>query len=219
MKRMLACLSLMIALFSCSSISPDSPRKTVVSFIEAAKTGDLAEIKKYISKSDASLMDIGQSFLSKLDPEGGKNMMDKMSKEFKEKTKDAKIEIKDEKIDGDNATVNVEFMNEGKTETRPFSLVKEEGLWKISLMSTGMKNSGGNQQDMEDAMRSINIDSLKGALNEGMKEFNKVDKDSLNKMMQEGMKEFNKISKDSLKKVMNEGMKELNKLKDNTKTN
>ncbi|GEM_PF-1575822 len=219
MKRMLACLSLMIALFSCSSISPDSPRKTVVSFIEAAKTGDLAEIKKYISKSDASLMDIGQSFLSKLDPEGGKNMMDKMSKEFKEKTKDAKIEIKDEKIDGDNATVNVEFMNEGKTETRPFSLVKEEGLWKISLMSTGMKNSGGNQQDMEDAMRSINIDSLKGALNEGMKEFNKVDKDSLNKMMQEGMKEFNKISKDSLKKVMDEGMKELNKLKDNTKTN
>lgn len=219
MKRMLACLSLMIALFSCSSISPDSPRKTVVSFIEAAKTGDLAEIKKYISKSDASLMDIGQSFLSKLDPEGGKNMMDKMSKEFKEKTKDAKIEIKDEKIDGDNATVNVEFMNEGKTETRPFSLVKEEGLWKISLMSTGMKNSGGNQQDMEDAMRSINIDNLKGALNEGMKEFNKVDKDSLNKMMQEGMKEFNKISKDSLKKVMDEGMKELNKLKDNTKTN
>lgn len=219
MKRMLACLSLMIALYSCSSISSDSPKKTVASFIEAAKTGDLAEIKKYITKSDASLMDIGQSFLSKLDPEGGKNMMDKMSKEFKEKTKDAKFEIKDEKIDGDNATVNVEFMNEGKAETRPFSLVKEDGLWKVSLMSTGMKNSGGNQQDMEDAMKAMNMDSLKGAISEGMKEFNKIDKDSLNKMMQEGMKEFNKINQDSLKKAMDEGMKELDKLKDIPKKN
>jgi hypothetical protein len=55
-----------------------------------------------------------------------------MAKEFKEKTSNAKIEIKDEKIDGDNATVNVEFMLDGKRETRPFSLVKEDGLWKIS---------------------------------------------------------------------------------------
>ena len=216
---MLAYLSLMIVLYSCNSTSSDSPKKTVASFIEAAKTGDLTEIKKYISKSDASIMDIGHSFLSKLDPDGGKNMMDKMSKEFKEKTKDAKIEIKDEKIDGDNATVNVEFVHEGKTETRPFSLVKEEGLWKVSLMSTGMKNSGGNQQDMEDAMRAMNLDSLKGAINEGMKEFNKMDKDSLNKMMQEGMKEFNKISSDSLKKAMDDGMKELDKSKEIPKRN
>ena len=193
MKRILTFVSLIIILYSCNSTQSGSPKKTVEAFIEASKEGNIAEIKKYITKSDAGMLAIGESFLAKLDSNAGKRMMDKMSKEFKDKTKDAKIEIMDEIIDGDNATVNVQFINDGKTETRPFSLVKEDGRWKISLLSTGMKNSGTNEQDMQEVMKTVNMDSLQGSISKGMEEFNKMNKDSLKKAIEKGMKDMEKL--------------------------
>ena len=48
---------------------------------------------------------------------------------------DFDVEVKDEKIDGDKATVDVEssgsFGGEDIAETITFSLVKEDGDWKI----------------------------------------------------------------------------------------
>src|SRR5690349_13810015 len=163
MKQMLSAFLLAIVLFSCKSGPSGSPKATVSSFINAAREGNLAEVKKYISKSDVSMLDIGETLLAKLDPEASKGMKDKMMKEFKEKTKDAKVEIKDEKTDGDNATVNVQFTNNGKTETHPFSLVREEGQWKISLLAGAMKYSRSDPEDIKKAMKNINIDSLKGS--------------------------------------------------------
>src|SRR6187551_304793 len=115
MKHVLSALVLAIVLFSCKSVSSGSPKDTVSSFIKAAREGNLTELKKYISKSDVSMLELGENLLAKVDPEASRNMKDKMMTEFTEKTKDAKVEIKDEKIDGDNATVNVQFTNNGKT--------------------------------------------------------------------------------------------------------
>lgn len=193
MKKLFTGIFFLSIISSCNNGSSGSPKATVAAFIEASKTGNIDAIKKYITKSDAGLLDLGESFLAKLDPNGAKDMKEKMAKEFKEKTKDAKIEIKDEKIEGDNATVNVAFVYAGRTETRPFSLVKEEGLWKISLISTGMKNAGSNQQDGSDAMKAMDIDSLQGAISKGMEEFNKIDTDSLKKVMGDAMKELEKL--------------------------
>ncbi|MEJ7587512.1 MAG: DUF4878 domain-containing protein [Ferruginibacter sp.] len=217
MKKIFACVGFIMILYSCKNGVGGSPKSTVASFIEASREGDLVKVKKYITRSDVGMLEIGENFLAKFDPDG-KGMKDKMMNEFKEKTKDARVDIKDEKIDGDNATVNVEFSHEGKSETRPFSLVKEDGQWKIALLSTGMKNSGANQQDIEEKMKNLNIDSLTGtigkSMEEGMKEFNKMDKDSLKKIMEQGLKEYNKMDKDSLKKVIEEGMKEAERLQD-----
>jgi Domain of unknown function (DUF4878) len=190
MKKLLACIGLITLLYSCKTNNAGSPKGTVNAFIEASKSGNIAEIKKYITKSDASLLEIGESFISKLDPNAAKDMKDNMSKEFNDKASKAKIEIKDEKIDGDKATVDVEFIYDGKTENRPFSLIKEDGVWKISLLSTGMKNAGANQQD---EMKAMNMDSLKGAISKGMEEFNKMDKDSVKKVMEGAMKELEKL--------------------------
>lgn len=193
MKKIITGLALIMVLYSCNSGTNGSPKRTVAAFIEASKQGNIAEVKKYITKSDASLLEMGESFLAKLDPNGAKDMKEKMSKEFKDKTKDAKIEIKDEKIDGDNATVDVEFTHDGKSESRPFSLMKEDGQWKISLLSTGMKNAGSNNPDAQGSMRSMNMDSLKGSISKGMEEFNKMNKDSLKKVIDEGMKNMEKL--------------------------
>lgn len=202
MKKIFVCLGLLLALYSCKSGSSGSPKGTVESFIAASREGNLENIKKYLTKSDVSLMELGEGMLAKFNPDGAKDMKEKMMKGFKEKTKDAKVDVKDEKIDGDNATVNVEFTHDGKSDTRPFSLIKEDGLWKISLLSTGMRNSGSDQKDVEETMKKMNMDSLKGVISQGMEEYGKLNQDSLKKVMQEAMKS---------------GMKEMEKMKDSIK--
>lgn len=214
MKKLFACISLVMLLYSCNTGGSGSPKGTVEAFIAAAKTGNMAEVKKYITKSDVSLLEMAENMMTQFNPSQAAEMKEKMSKEFKEKTKDAKIDVKDEKIDGDKATVNVAFVNDGKTEEHPFSLVKEDGVWKISLTSTGMGNSGATDKDI-DAMKNMNMDSLKGAISQGMKELSNMNKDSLKKAMEE----LKKINTDSLRKVMEEGMKELDKLKENPNKN
>lgn len=199
MKKVFACIGLLLVLYSCKTANSGSPKVTVAAFIEASKQGNLEEIKKHITKSDASLLEMGENFIAKINPEAAKDMKEKMAKEFKEKTSNAKIEVKDEKIDGDNATVNVEFMLDGKRETRPFSLVKEDGSWKISLISTGMNNAGSDGGDQKEAMKSMSPDSLNAAISKGMEELNKMDRDSLKKAMSDAMKEIEKL-KDTPKK-------------------
>lgn len=199
MKKILTCICIIAVLYSCNNAGSNSPKGAVTAFIEASKKGDIAELKKYITKSDVSMLEMGENMMAQFNPKGMQEMKDKMAKEFKEKTGDAKIEIKDEKIDGNNATVNVTFDVNGKTENRPFSLVKEEGVWKVSLISTGMKNADSNEQDAAEAMKSVNMDSLKSAISQGMEEMNKMNKDSFKNAMQEAMKEIEKL-KDSAKK-------------------
>ena len=193
MKRILTCICLVAVLYSCKNAGSGSPKDAVNAFIEASKTGNIAEIKKHITKSDVSLIEMGENMMAQFDPKRSQEMKDKMAKEFKDKAGNAKIEIKDEKVDGSNATVNVAFVVDGKTETRPFSLVKEEGLWKISLLSTGMKNAGSNAQGAMEEMKALNMDSLKGVISQGMEELNKINKDSLKSAMQEAMKEIEKL--------------------------
>lgn len=196
MKKILSLLLVLSVLYSCKNAQTSTPTATVNSFIEASRSGNFDEIKRYISRQDISLMEMGERFLSNVDSNAANEMKNKFSGEFKEKVKDFKIDVKKETVDGNNATVDVEFAHDGKTETRPFSLVKEDGQWKISLMSTGMKNSGTNQEDVEAAMKSINIDSLQDAVKEEMGEMSKLDKDSLNKVIEQGMKELEKLKQE-----------------------
>ena len=56
-----------------------------------------------------------------------------------------------------------------------------------------MNNAGINEKDATDQMKSMNLDSLKGALDQGMKEFNKINNDSMDKVMKDAMKELEKL--------------------------
>ncbi|MDO9375119.1 MAG: DUF4878 domain-containing protein [Bacteroidota bacterium] len=200
MRKLFAILLVSTLLYSCRSAQSGTPTAAVNSFIEAARTGDFEEIKKHISQQDISLMEMGQRFLSNVDSNAANEMKNKFSNEFKEKVKDVRIDVKKETVDGNKATVDVQFTHEGKTDTKPFSLVKEDGQWKISLMSTGMDLSGTNKAEVEEAMKSINIDSLQNAVKEEMGEMSKLDKDSLNKVINEGMKELEKLKQEQKEK-------------------
>ena len=85
-----------------------------------------------------------------------------MSRELKEKSMNITYKLKNEKINGDNATVDAEVTENSKTETRTLNLVKEDGAWKIALSkSDGMFNSmkgdrGPGEPDLKQAMEKLN---------------------------------------------------------------
>lgn len=185
---------------ACAGTNSESPKAVVNAFMEASKKGDIDGLKKYITKQDVSVLELGESFLKVLDSTQKNSMKEKMANDFKEKTKDVKIDIGNEKINGDNATVDVSITKEGKTETQPFTLKKEEGEWKISLMSTGMKASGMTQQQMDEKM-----DKMK----EGVKDMAGM-KDSLAKAMEK----LKGVNTDSIKKVLEKNGINLDKLKE-----
>lgn len=199
MRKLLLTAAIAAILFSCTNTNPaaDSPKGVVNAFIESSRQGDIDGIRKYITEQDAKLLDMGMQFLNMLDSGQQKKMKEQMAEKFKEHTKDVKIDIGNEKIDGDNATVEVSTTKEGKTETQPFALKKENGQWKISLISTGMKSSGMTQQEMDTEAKKMEND-LRGA------------GDSLSKKLQQ----LRKINPDSLKKILNKGMEEAEKLQE-----
>ncbi len=201
MRKLLLIVTIASLLFSCSgtNTNSDSPKGIVNAFIEASKQGDIDGIKKYITAQDVKLLEIGQQFIGILDSTQKNKIQEEMAEEFKKGTKDVAINIGSEKIDGDNATVDVSTTKDGKTETHAFALKKESGQWKISLVSTGMRSSGMTQEEMDTKMKNLD-DGMKG----------------MNDSIAKAMEQLKKISPDSLKKLMNQSVEQLKKLKETT---
>lgn len=195
---LIAIVSMLFA--ACTGNSSNSPTAVVNAFIDASKKGDFDGLKKHISQQDVKLLEMGEKAMAMFDSTKKNSLKEKMAEEFKEKTKDVKIEVGNEKINGDNATVDVTSTKDGKAETLPFTLKKEAGEWKISLMSTGMKASGMTPEQASEKMKEA-TDAMKNM--GGMK-------DSLAKAMEQ----FKGISQDSLKMIMDKANEELKKLGD-----
>lgn len=208
MKYIFSFLTVAILIVGCKN-DTGSPKGTVAAFIEAMKKGDIEAVKKLVTKNDASIFAMAESVAKSF---GKTDEIEKMKKEFIEKSKDVSFAIKDEKIDGDKATVNVDITQDSKTTTQPFQLIKEDGSWKLSFSSTRF-NMGGANRDMNDV--DINMgDSIKKA----MEHFKDMNLDSLKDKMKEAgdkVKEFQKNNPDAVKK-MEEAMK---KLEEAQKTN
>ncbi|MFH0894789.1 MAG: hypothetical protein V2A54_10165 [Bacteroidota bacterium] len=114
MKKILKSLTVLViaavAFASCGSSS--SPKATAEKFLNHIQKKEYAEAKKLATKESEATIDMMASFGSM----GGEQ-------------KEAKIEMKDEKIDGDKATVNYVENGENKT----LSLVKVDGDWKVDM--------------------------------------------------------------------------------------
>lgn len=103
-----------------------SPTAAFKSFYEAAKNNDPEGIKRSLSKQTMETMEQAAA--------EAKKPLDEL---FKDMTKGAlatSLETRNEKIDGDNATLEVKDGKMDKWDSVPF--VKEDGLWKISMNRT-----------------------------------------------------------------------------------
>ena len=118
---------ILLALVSCNLGS--SPTKTFKTFFEAQKKKDIPGMKKTLSKASLQMMEkaaktqdktVDQAITEGFNSPGGKS--DKLP------------ETRNEKIDGDNATLEVNDEETKKWETLYF--VKEDAEWKIALDKT-----------------------------------------------------------------------------------
>lgn len=122
--RLTALAAVTFALAACGG--GNGPGATIVKMnAELCSSGDPSTIGKYASASSQPVVGMITAVMS----EPAK--AEEMKKQVKEGCETAKpIEILEEKIDGDKATVR--FRNpEGEEETQ--QLVKEDGEWKIVL--------------------------------------------------------------------------------------
>ncbi|MEO6390217.1 MAG: DUF4878 domain-containing protein [Pyrinomonadaceae bacterium] len=123
---LVALAAVVIAVAGCGWLGGSSPTAAMLSFYEASRNQDATAMKKYLSKASIEMME-------KMAKEKSKSL-DEFLKEGKlgRGDKDPKVpEVRNEKIDGDKATLEVKDTDRDKWETIPF--VKEDGSWKIAL--------------------------------------------------------------------------------------
>jgi Domain of unknown function (DUF4878) len=122
---MCAAIALVLAVSACSLLNRSTPTATFKAFFEASKKKDAAGMKKTLSKGTLEMFD-------KLAKEQNKSTDDMLKEVDKDDNKSEKMpETRNEKINGDTATLEVKNDKTGKWDTLPF--VKENGEWKIAL--------------------------------------------------------------------------------------
>jgi hypothetical protein len=109
----------------------DGPADVVKKIIRATERGDTDEVISHLVKRERDMINTNTAQGS------GKKIMEQTmaqsSKEAKEKGGVRSIEIKNEKIEGNTATVDfVVTMGNGESDPGTMRLVKEDGKWKAS---------------------------------------------------------------------------------------
>jgi len=137
-KTSLSLLSGLLLLVSCSSgpfaSQAPGPGAVVKSFVAVAIQGDIAQMKKYVSKKDVARMEAQEKNnpFSGLGKGMAESMRAQAERELKSKGGVKSIDIDKEQITGDTATVTciVRFGN-GESKSNQVKCVKEEGNWKV----------------------------------------------------------------------------------------
>jgi len=188
MKKIIFILAIATGLAACNSNdagpSTSSPTATIDGMFNAMKNGQIDDFKKFITKNDAAMIEEGMRLANSIDSNLVKKAKETMADEFKEKVKNVSYKLKNEKIDGDNATVDAEVTENGKTETHAFNLVKEDGAWKIALSKSG--------DGMFNSMKG-NMGPGEPDLKEAMEKLNKMDKDTLKMLMEKASQVLDSI--------------------------
>lgn len=128
MKRSLKYLlisALAITIYSCGG--GDSPKSVAENFLKAMNKMDFETAKKYGSEDTGKLLDMMSSF-SKLMPDSAK--------------KEKSFEMKEEKINGDKATVTYLYSDEDGEQT--VNLIKVDGKWKVAMGKDSMNDEEGS---------------------------------------------------------------------------
>jgi len=109
---------------ACSLLSGSSPTATFKKFFEATKKADPAAIRKTLSRGSLEMFD-------KVAKEQNKTTDEMLKEVHKDAKSESMPETRNEKIDGDSATLEVKNEKTGKWDSLPF--VKENGEWKIAF--------------------------------------------------------------------------------------
>ena len=108
----------------------DSPKSVAENFLKAMNKMDFETAKKYGSEDTGRLLDMMSGFAQ---------MIPDSAREEK------KVEIKDEIIDGDKATVT--YTQSGEPGEQTLDLVKIDGKWKVAMSKDSMNGQDDGSLD------------------------------------------------------------------------
>ena len=126
-RTLFVALMLMLAVAGCKSGS--TPTATFKAFFEAQQKKDVAGMKKNLSKTSLIIMEKSAKEQNKSIDDAIKEQLDNPASKT-----DKMPETRNEKIDGDSATL--ELHNEDTKKWDKMYFVKEDGTWKIELDRT-----------------------------------------------------------------------------------
>lgn len=140
--------SIAIFAIACGSGAPATPLETFKTYVKAIKAKDVATMKVLLSKATIEM--------HQKEAKSQNVSIDEIVKRetlFSEGQKT--VEFKDEKIEGDKATLKVKN-SYGSWETVPF--VREDGVWKIDKAGYAeqmLRDIDDQQKQVFDQMRSV----------------------------------------------------------------
>jgi hypothetical protein len=139
--------------FGCSSLQPKtkSPTEVMQALNEASKTKDVAGIKNSVSKGTLGLIEESAKAQN--------TTIDELLKKDNGAPFKDLPEMRNEKIEGDTATIELKNATSNDWETVPF--VKEDGVWRLAL-----------DKYLEDFKRKATEDMKMPASNESKTESN-----------------------------------------------
>ena len=123
-------LSSIIVLVIVSCGGGDTPKSVAENFLKALNKMDYETAKKYGSEDTGKLLDMMSGF-SKLMPDSAKQ--------------ERSFEMKDEKINGDKATVM--YTASGEEGEQSLNLIKVDGKWKVAMSKDSMNDEESSSMD------------------------------------------------------------------------
>lgn len=127
---LVAALSLTVAFTSACNKSM-SPTDALKAYYDAAKKKDIDTVKKYLSRGSLEMME-------QFAKARGKTLDQTFQEGADRDTQMPTPEFSNEKINGDNATVDIKAPNQ---KVITMQMVKEDGMWKLAIDKT-MKEAG-----------------------------------------------------------------------------
>jgi len=118
-------IALVLAVSACKFLNRSTPTATFKAFYEASNKKDAAGMKKTLSKGTLDMFEKMAKAQNKTTDEMLKSI------DHDNKTPEKIPETRNEKINGDSASLEVKNDKTDKWDTLPF--VKEDGEWKIAL--------------------------------------------------------------------------------------
>jgi hypothetical protein len=116
---------LAVTLVACGGKKASTPTEAFKSFYEASKAKDVAALKKLLAKDSLTKME-------EMAKQQNKSLDDFIGERAQNGIPPTMPEMRNEKIDGDNATI--EFKGPGgDNDWRTVPFVKEDGDWKIKF--------------------------------------------------------------------------------------
>lgn len=194
LKSMMLLLYIIIIFCACKNDSATEPPTAVLDgMFNAMKNGNIDSMKNFITTADVAMLEAAEAIMTQANPEGVQKIKARMLAGMKENIKNVSYNFKNEKIDGNHATVETEIIHKvpdslggEKRTTHSFELVKENNVWKIALSKPG--------NDMFNSMKG-NMGRQKADLKDGVEILQKMHPDSLKKLIGKGVQAIDSMDK------------------------